>query len=279
MEELETQGAAAPETSAPENENLESSSESQEQLGSQLVDLDSLEKFRYGGREWTPKDLQSSILLQNDYTKKTQALADERRYYDNLAHDLANVKADPRLIAQFKQTYPEKFHSYLKYVTPAQAQAAAQQQQQRQQQQAEPKSEQALEERLNRIESDLHEKKVAAIEAELDAKLSKLSEKYPMADEEAALARAQAFLDKKRIDHGSGATVTDKDWDAIYKSVHERNQKLADQYYSKKVKEQTQANRKGKDVASGGGIPGQAPQRPKTIKEASQFALQELENS
>src|SRR3954464_16064772 len=82
----------------------------------EMVDLESLEKFRYAGREMTPKELQQAVMLQSDYTRKTQQLAEERKYYDNLSADLSAVAQNPQLAAKFKEVYPEKFHDYLAYV-------------------------------------------------------------------------------------------------------------------------------------------------------------------
>lgn len=227
----------------------------------QIVDLDSVDKFKFAGKEWTPKDFQGAYMMQSDYTKKTQALAEERKYFDNLTADLESVKSNPSLIEKFKSVYPEKFHKFLGYV-----QGASQPQAQKQTENAQSQIDPAFKERFERLESEIHERKVQAIEAELDAKFKGLSEKYPMADEEAVLARAQALIDR-------GEKLNDKIWDGLWKSVNERNQKLAEQFYAKKIKEQKTTNQKGKDIASGGGTPGQAPKVARSIKEATQMLM------
>lgn len=229
-----------------------------------VVDLDSLEKFKYAGREMTPKELHSMVLMQSDYTRKTQAIAEERKYYENLAADLENVKQNPSLVDKFKSIYPDKFHHYLNYVTTPQT---AQKTEAQNYAQIDPQ----IMQRFLRLESDMNERAVSAINAELDAKFKTLSEKYPYADEEAAIARAQALLER-------GEQLTDKLWDGIWKSIHERNEGLFKNRQSDLVKKQKTANSRGKDVAPGGGIPGQAPRKPKTIKEATQYALEEMAN-
>lgn len=251
-----------------ENLEVESSvTETPEQTSAApIVDLDSVEKFRYAGREWTPKDFQGAYMMQSDYTKKTQALSEERKYYDNLQTDLDQVKANPQLAAEFRKVYPKNFHRYLDYVTPAQAAAEMKQTQ------SPGKLDQAVEDRINRIESAFHEQKVAAVEAELDAKFKTLAAKYDFADEEAVIARAQALL-------GRGEKLTDKVWDSLWKSVHDRNLKISDQRQAEKVKKQTQVNAQGKDMGSGGGTPGSAPKVARTIKEAANFAREALEHS
>jgi hypothetical protein len=271
---FENEGVGADESaSTQESEDLTSSegaSTEQTSMEQKLVELDSLERFKYAGRELTPKELQSMIMMQSDYTRKTQALAEERKYYDNLSADLAAVKANPSLAEKFKSVYPEKFHGYLDYAISQQGQGQTQQTQQQQQQQAQIDPE--FKRRFDALEADLNERKQAAINAELDAKFKTLSEKYPYADEEAAIARATALLDR-------GEKITDKVWDGIWKSVHERNEGLFKQKYAAQFNKQKEANLKGKDGASGGGIPGQAPKQPKNIKEASRFALEELQQS
>lgn len=254
----------------PVESPVESTEPTQEQPGQEtaapsVLDIDSLEKFKYAGREMTPKELRSMMMMQSDYTKKTQSIAEERKYYDNLSADLAAVKNNPALADKFKSIYPEKFHSYLGYVTPAQAAQAQQQAQAQQYAQIDP----SVMQRFQRLESDMNERAVAAINAELDAKFKGYSEKFPFADEEAAIARAQALMDR-------GEKITDKIWEGIWKSVHDKNETKFKQLQSEQFKKQKSANARGKDIASGGGIPGSAPVKPKTIKEASKFALEAM---
>jgi len=239
----------------------------------EIVDLDSLEKFKFGGKEWNPKDLQNSHMMHSDYTRKTQAIAEERKYYDNLSADLAAVRVDPTLSSKFKQVYPEKFHNFLTYAIQEQRQEQAQFNPGAEKYQSvDPslmKDIQTLKAKFQDQEKQAHEQRVTAIEAELDAKFKTYADTYPMADEEAVLARAQYAISQ-------GNKMTDKTWDAIWKSVHDTNQSKADAYYSKRVKEQTNANSKLRDIGPGGGTPGQAPQNARTIREAGDFARKNL---
>ena len=116
----------------------------------------------------------------------------------------------------------------------------------------------------------MQQRKLEAVNAELDARFKVMGEKYPYADQEAAIARAQAL-------HAKGIPLNDKNWDAIFKAVNDKNIELFKKYGSQQVNKQKTANQRGKDAASGGGIPGQAPRQPKTIKEASQYALEEMQ--
>lgn len=225
------------------------------------LDIDSVERFRFNGREWTPKELKNAYMMHEDYTRKTQAISEERKYNEALRYDLEQVEKDPTLAEKFKQIYPEKYHAYLNYVLKNQAQ---QQVQPQQQSGMDPK----FVERFERLEKSLREKEVAAIDAELEVKFKQLSEKYPFADEEVAITRAQNLIN-------SGETLDDKAWDAIWKSVHDRVQKLSTGAMSKQVNQQKQLNVKGKDTGAGGGTAGQAPRRPKSLKEATDGFIQD----
>lgn len=225
------------------------------------LDLDSVEKFRFQGREWTPKDFTAGVMMQADYTRKTQEMAQERKYSENLSYDLEKVAQNPNLISEFKKIYPEKYHSYLRFLGG---------------QSNQPKTEGGgsadtqLLSRLEKVEQQFHQRQIEAIEAELENLTSKYSKKYPMADEEAVMARAQVL-------HERGETLNDKAWESLWKQVNDRNEALFKSRYSQQVKQQTQANAKGKDVASGGGIPGTAPKNPKTVREAGEMLRQSLE--
>lgn len=266
MEESEVSGqevSTEPGQSGPEQAPSGEAAPSAQQVS----DLESMSKFRFGGKEWTPKEFQGAYMMQADYTRKTQQLAEERKYYDNLDADLKSVKSNPQLAAKFKEIYPSKFHGYLDYLS-SQAQPAQGQNQQNQYANIDP----TVMTRFQALEADMNQRKVDAINAELDARFKTLSEKYPYADEEAAIARAQAA-------HTKGIKLDDKSWEQIWKAVNDKNVELFKKYGSAQVNKQKSANLKGKDAASGGGIPGLAPRQPRTIKEAGRLALEEMQNS
>lgn len=263
-ENLESTESESPEADA-------SGSDAADAKAQALIDLDTVDRFKFAGREWTPKDFQGAYMMQSDYTRKTQALSEERKYYDNLSHDLRSVKANPALAADFKRVYPEKYHAYLEYVTQAQSSNQAQGMPQQSNQQNQSSIDPQFMERFTRLESELNERKVEAASAEIDAKFKTLGEKFPYADEEAVIARAQALLER-------GDKLTDKVWESLFQTVHDRYKGMAEKHYSEQFKKQQSSNLKGRDVAAGGGTPGKAPKMPRTIKEASAFALQEIEN-
>lgn len=267
---FENEGQESTQVEQPSQESTQTEASPTEQPNSSaqaLIDLDSVEKFKFDGREMTLKDLRAERMMQADYTRKTTEISQERKYYDNLKIDLDAVKSNPSLAARFKAIYPEKFHHYLGYV--AQPQAS---QGQNPQGEGRPQMDQAVLERIERIEAQERDRNLKAINAELDSKFKTLSGKYPLADEDLVIARAQQFLQSKRdqapLSEQGPVTITDKEWDQLWKSSHDRIQSVAEKHYADKVNKQKNANAKGKDAASGGGIPGSAPNKPRTIKEA-----------
>lgn len=275
----------APPTSEVQHETLSEKIASEQPQGTEPsggetpkepLNLDSVERFRWNGKEWTPKDLQKlqqENMTYQDYTRKTQQIAEERRFISNLDADIENCKNNPALIAEFKKIYPPQYHRFLRFIE------SKQEVQNPQATSTPPGIDPQLIERFNKMEQSLlareqeaHQQAVSAFESELDQKAATYSKKYPMADEEAVLARAQVVLDREQ-------PLTDKVWDDIWKSVHDKNEKIFKEHYSKQFKQQQSQNTKGKDMASGGAIPAQAPKSYRTIKEASEAARQWLENS
>lgn len=265
---MENESTVAVESSQDSTAQSDSSSQSASEnqptqaVSDQIVELESLPKFKFGGREWTPKDLQGAYMMNSDYTRKTMALAEERKYVDNLRADLEHVRNNPSLEELFKSRYPRQYHQYLDLVLPANRNQG-----QGRNQGIDPQ----FLDRFQRLETEIQETKVNAILAELDAKAAVLSKKYPFADEEAVLSRAQSLVDR-------GEKVTDGIWEALWRTVHERNQKAWESFQAQRVNEQRRVNKSGKDVGSGGGTPGVAPRKAKTIKEATEMALSDLTN-
>jgi hypothetical protein len=171
------------------------------------------------------------------------------------------------LYGEFQKLYPKSFHGYAKYALPNGLD-----------EKQEPKSEQGLPpefrsvaDKVAQIESEIYESKVASHLATIESTFAKLGEKYPETKDpdiqELILARAQTLSDK-------GTKLTEQVWDQLFKSV---NDKLTQRFQAKtkeQVTKQTEANRVAKDAPSGGGIPGQAPVQYKTIKEATNAALE-----
>lgn len=249
----------------------------------ELIDLDKVDKWRYQGKDWTREDWNKSYVPLSQFTKKSQELAESKKSYEksaqyssNLVADLENVRNDRQLYAEFLKIYPKEYHSLLdKYLgmTPNQQQSM-----QQQAQGLDPK----LEQRLNRIEAGFSqyetttkEAQVEAASASIDSLFKKMQEKYPLASEEVVISRAQALLDQGAKLSDNKGNADESAWDKVWKNVNDAFQKQYESHYKKQVNNQKQANVRGKDVASGGGLPGQAPKKM-TIKEATEHAIATL---
>lgn len=252
--------------------------------------LDTVEKFVLHGHEWTPEELNKSILRQNDYTKKTQELAELRkqieeqresyaRYEKNVDADIDAVLANPRLEAQFKKIYPKPFHAQLdlalKYG--------------HRDEDADDSSEQvrlprevverlrrldALEEKLEQIEEGSRKAQNEAADKYLEVITSKFSSKYQFAVEESVFNMAQAILEANR--DNPRFQMTEGVWEKLWKQSHDRQKKRYDQIHNSQVSAQLRKGELSSDVAAGGAAPGRAPNNPKNLAEARKLMLQDM---
>lgn len=248
MEESETlpQGTSAPaETPAPVEQP------------SSVLDVDSAERVKFDGREWSREELRKSVLMQSDYTKKMQEFSETRKnydFYENLRADLAKVKRNPGLAQEFKNVYPEKFHDWVKDFDTKE--------------QPNQKSELPEEfvSEFKSLKQMVYQEKIQAFEAQIDAKMADLSKKYPYADTEAVLGRLD-YLNNK------GEKITDQHWEKIFKTLHDRVEQSVAARQKEMVTKQKQATAKAKDTSSGGGIPSDPPVQHKSIQAAGNAYL------
>jgi hypothetical protein len=266
--EFENEQSQSQETPEVLDKELAPSAETPE-AAPELVDLDTMDKFKFGGREWTPKELEAAYMRQQDYSRKTQEIAQERKYYDNLPYDLDMVKNNPALVNQFKQVYPAKFHSWIDRVVGQAKQAAPQQPGQSAQTPQLPKEFQELRAEVDAFKKERFDAEVAKHSTEIDRIMSGLSKKYPFADEDSVLAKAQSLSER-------GQQVDEKIWNGLFKMVNDKNEKLLNERQAERIKQQKAASSKAKDVGFGGGTPGQAPRQFKTIKEATEAAMKDF---
>lgn len=239
-----------------------------------IAELEALERFKFNGQEMTAKELRDMVMMRSDYSNKTKALAEERKYMSNLSADLEKVRKDPLLVDAFKKTYPSQYHSFLS-VLGLPAQAAAQKPQV-QGKEVSPEI-QELTQRLERIEGQTREKQVQAISAELDTIFESMAKKYPYAREKEVLSAASTLLDQMIQEQGNDAQLSPAHFEKLFKQSHDDISALAKRLQSEQVKQQKQANARGRDVGPGGGLPGREPVRPRTIKEATAQAMQEIQ--
>lgn len=241
-----------------------------------VYELEKLSKFKYQGQEWTPKDLEAAILRQKDYTQKTQALSKERetfqqeeKYYKNLHYDLNSVKNNPQLANEFIKIYPEKFHEYLKQILENSTDQNQSNQQQNQSQK--PQYDVDMMSRMQKLETFYHEQEVAKNTQEINSTIDKMSKKYPDALSEMAIGRVYEA-------HNRGEKVTDETWEMAFKTVDQQMKDFVKARYGDLVKKQTEVNNKSRDVDSGGGTIGRAPQKFKNLGDVTKHAIKDLTN-
>jgi len=226
------------------------------------IDLDTADKVRWEGKEYTPADFRKMMMFQQDYTRKTQSVAETQKYYENLQYDLEAVKGNPKLAAEFQKLYPQTFHKYLDTVMPKDWKNGSQQD--------ESNLPPEIKEKLDRFDSYIKNQEVSAEETKIEAITSKLAQKYPDAIEDVVLARAQALVEQNH-------TLTPEIWDKLYKTSHEFMAKRIAEKQTKQFDAQKNANQQGRGIGPGGGTPGQAPVK-RTFAQATDAAIQDLGN-
>ena len=259
----------------------------------QVFDLTKSEKFMWDGKEMTPDELRKSMLRQQDYTKKTQIHAEERRKFEserqqwleqqemtqkfdqNFEIDIQHVLRDPSMEARYREIYPPKYHQALE-----QALVKAF---------GDPNSpkrnESLLEQRLRSVETKFQaqdrERQSQAFETEvsknaeiLDSNIQRLSQKYPHADEDSVLARAEHMANSLKRDASFNKNFSEL-MEKLYKENHEFHEKRYQTIYKEKVEKQKQANTRAKDVGRGGATPGTAPAKMK-LKDVKNHILSQM---
>lgn len=242
-----------------------------------IYELNETGKFRYQGKEYTAKDLedlQKGSLRMQDYTKKTQGLAEdrksfdaERKFYENLHYDLEYVRNNPSSVNQFLQMYPEKFHKYVKDMFYTNTPQPNYQNEGESKQAYQPDVE--LLSRVNKLEKFYTDQEVAKAKSEISQTMDALSKKYPDALTKVCLSDAYETYSK-------GTKLTPEVWEEIFKTNDAFMKQRDKQKYGDMVKKQVTANNKAKDVESGGGTPGRAPIKVKRIEDVKNRLLDDI---
>lgn len=254
-EQSDTQGNETSPTPEPKAEG---------QTPQDILDLAKLGKFKVDGEEMTYEDLKRDRLRQQDYTKKTQALAEERKFIDNLSVDLDAVKKNPRLAEQFKQIYPEKFHAYLAFVMDQQAKAEG-----TQPPDAKPNLPPEILERLERSEQ-MAQRVVSEIEEQTKESLnsmftnveSDVQKKFPRADMVHVYGAVSDYLEANNVTSKQllkDKATTVKMFEQYAKASHEANLKQYEAWKKEELEKVKAANSKAQDIGAGGGTPSGAP--------------------
>lgn len=236
----------------------------QEPKTQEEIILDKLEKFKFDGKEYTPEQIRNQMLMHSDYTKKTQAIAQEKKYLENLRYDVEAVKKNPALASEFRKLYPEQYHEILDILGLSGVSKQTQEDSSQNQASVDPQ----LMSKLERLESYVQEQETSKAEAILETTFAKMSAKYPDAIEDVVISRAQALMDQ-------GVRGEEIPWEKLWKHEHDRVNKILEERQGRKLQTQRDANLKAKAPAQGGGIPGQAPAKPK-LKDVADLAIQHL---
>lgn len=282
---------AAPESSAPEvKEEISAATSSGEvteaDKSQELVDLDKLERFRFGGQEASFKDifgdkrpktldeLRNSFMMRGDYTRKTQELAESKRadqearkYADNFDHDLLRVLEDPqKWLPVMRQMYPDR------YVKAAeQAVNRMQGSQAGQQPGSIPQQKMELPKEFQEALSDVREWKQAVQEQLTQSTLEQLNSvhermavKYPFAHGPTADGLVKDAIERGlKVDKGNLPEVLEK----AYKSLHDSIQAQVDARQKTKVEEQVKAGKSSRDIGAGGSPLGHTPKKYKKLED------------
>jgi hypothetical protein len=266
MEQEMSGQVTAPET--PELESAPETPDAEPKEQPSLYDLDSYKgKIKFKGREFDVSELEKSFLRQRDYTKKTQEIAQERKYIDNLQYDLKAVRGNPNLVDEFKKIYPEKFHAYVDLILEREEKKA-----ETAQEETKPspipdellKKLETVTKKVEQFESEKNERMIVAYEKQIDAIFEQAKAKYKFYDEDKAITRAQLLSSQ-------GVKLDAKAWDKIFKTIDSEYEERLKSYKDTTFKNQASANTQGKEPRAGGGTPSQAPVKPKSMREAHEM--------
>lgn len=240
-----------------------------------IVDLDKLERFRFGGRELTPKELERERLRYADYTRKMQEVSEARKYADNFHADLRAVIERPDLLVKMKEVYPAEYVALAEQVLGTLGQrgssntAESGNQNGNQQQGLPPELSQALAE-IRDWKQQTHEQAVTSSLELIDSLHERMSKKYPFADPDVVDRRIELAIEKgMKVDKTNIAKV----YEHAYKHRHEEQKSRYDALNKTKVEEQVKSGKAARDIGAGGSVPGMAPRKFNSFKEINQAAL------
>ncbi len=292
-ESIPETSTSAPERTSDSDQNLapdvqnppieETMSPQQEaEVTAAIAELEKMPKFKFEGQEWTPEDLRKAILRQRDYTKKTQELAEQKKAWEtsqkeaqkfdeNIDADIERVLSNPSVyVKEFMRVYPQKYHSKLqKALERAHREGQSQTSPQPMRFAHAPEYVDLLSQ-INELRSGLTQNQTKRHETSIDLNLEKFGQKYPDANTAIGKQLVLARLNDMTKGDETLAEIPEENWDSVYKAVDQEMKELFKSRYGDLVRKQSQANAKGRDVASGGGTPTKAPEKFKSFKEARQ---------
>lgn len=281
--DLETSTSGAIDASAPSQaEGIDSNNSTPQDSLPEIYEIEKLPKFKFQGQELTARDLEKMVLFQKDYTTKTQKIAEERKEYaaklaevkkdeefrENLDIDLKHVRNNPQLAAKFLQVYPAKYHSALQKVL---SELGVQQQGQNT-----PNYEMlTLQQKVQEMESVFNEQKISVENMRINSTIDQMSKKYDDALPEVVLTRVLE-AHSQMIKENPSAKITPQMWEEAFRTQDAEMKNLVKTKYASKVKQQLEANQRGRDVPTGGASMGRAPQKFKSLSDVTKHAVRQL---
>lgn len=266
------------EAAAPDNEQTQEKTE-QEKI-QELLELDRLEKFKWKGKEITPKDLENMTLMRERFTQKTQELAEARKFVDNFDYDLDKVLENPSLMTKFKEIYPPQFVEKAEKIVQRVWGQKESGNSNTTKQETTPGSglPPEIAEKLSKLdrlekwmlsqEEEKYNTRVESIQKELDGKMNEFASKYKFADRDAVENKLSAL-----VDHGQ--EITPEIIERVFKEKHESYLKLAREEIKQEQQKQLKANAKAREAGPGGDAPSAAP-KTMNLKQAREAMLREL---
>jgi len=215
-------------------------------------------KVPFGDAKVSVRDLVQGNLRQADYTKKTQALAQERKFYETAKSEIEKQQADLAQMVEFKATLEANPHmaQAIAHLFQGNMEAAVEAAsrmpvQQPHIPQADPKVKQ-LEERLETVEREEQERTLGRITAEFE----EIRKKHPELTDE----------DMRRVAEQAQLMNTTSPW-AAFKVIYW--DKAIKEAKSKGAQEQLRKAKEGKRAATSSKTAGEAPTNnpPKDPKE------------
>ncbi len=233
----------------------------------QVANLDSLSEFEFQGAKYTPDRFHQILNEHKQFSETAKQRAEREEFDEHFIIDRERLLKDPSLADQFRQKYPKEYHYILDFLPKDQRQVAAQPNVA--QTSLPPELVREIEELKAwkaHQEHRTHQAEVQNATAQIDKITGPLFEKYPMADDEAVFAKADAMLSNKM-------QLNDKTWERLVRESHEKAQKKWDQHQGATLKQQLDKGRRAADVGPGGATPGQAPKGPQTLNDAREAML------
>jgi hypothetical protein len=252
LESADTPDQAPKETEAPEQVAKDKTPDAEA-----VFDLSKAQKVRFEGKDWTPEEIKKHLMRQEDYTRKTQAIAEERKYFDNLTADLESVKRNPALISEFKRIYPEKYHRFVDVLGLTEKKEEPGQK---------PAVPQEYLERIERIEQTFTQREKEAFNAKLEVIEQGLQKKFSYANLTDVYGAADTFFKENGIQPNQ---VDEKMLEPFFKASHEYNVSQFKKWQEEQLKTTREVNKSASDIGRGGGTPGQAPKKYRRLEDVA----------